>query len=61
MLFCLFVKNFAENNVLVDNVICIAFIDKLCFYLNVYIRAPKNSLDRDILSGFCPLFPVKIT
>ncbi len=43
MLFCLFVKNFAENDVLVNDVICIPFIDYFGFNLNIFIRTLKNS------------------
>lgn len=60
MLLCLFIKNLAENNVLVDDVVLIAFIDDLRLYFNVDIRTFKNSFDKDILSGFRPLFSVKI-
>ena len=38
MLFCLFVKNFAENDVLVNDVICIPFIDYFGFNLNIFIH-----------------------
>lgn len=42
MPFCLLIKNFAKNDVLVDNVICITFINNLCTYLNIYIRTLKK-------------------
>ena len=40
MLFCPFVKNFAENNVPVDDVIWITFTDR--FNFNIYTRAPTR-------------------
>ena len=61
MLFCLLVKNFAENNVRIDNVICIAFIDYFGFNLYIYIRTLENFSYNNNLSDFLPLLPVNIT
>lgn len=44
MLFCLFVKNFAENDVLVNDVIYIPFIDYFGFNLNIFIHTLEKLL-----------------
>ena len=43
-----------ENDVLIDDIICIAFIDNLCFYLNIYICALEKFFRQRYFIGFPP-------
>ena len=54
MLLCLFIKNLAENNVLVDDVVLIAFIDDLRLYFNVDIRTFEKLFRQRYLIWFPP-------